>query len=199
MNFSVNQATYTGFGAFGSPSIFLRFSGISTRPTRYSSTSREYRPDPLDIPPLLRNIVPTHSIFLHLWGISPLDPTRYSPSSPLYRPSWHPVDIPPLPRNIASRPLDILPVRHYIDPLGTRSIFLHFLGISPQPTRYSPSSPLYRPSWHSVDIPPLPRNIAPTHSIFLHLWGISPLDHSIFSQFATISTLLAPDRYSSTS
>ncbi|KAG2002202.1 hypothetical protein CC2G_004413 [Coprinopsis cinerea AmutBmut pab1-1] len=57
----------------------------------------------------------------------------------------------------------------------------------------------YRPSWHSVDIPPLPRNIAPTHSTFLHLWGISPLDHSIFSQFATISTLLALGRYSSTS
>ncbi|KAG2001453.1 hypothetical protein CC2G_006746 [Coprinopsis cinerea AmutBmut pab1-1] len=66
-------------------------------------------------------------------------------------------------------PLDILPVRHYIDPLGTRSIFLHFLGISPNP----------------LDIPSPLGNIA--------------LDHSIFSQFATISTLLALGRYSSTS
>ncbi|KAG2009412.1 hypothetical protein CC2G_012354 [Coprinopsis cinerea AmutBmut pab1-1] len=173
----------------------------------------EYRlSTPLDIPSPLGNIAPRpRSIFPHLWGISPLDPTRYSPSSPLYRPSWHSVDIPPLPRNIAPRPLDILPVRHYIDRLGTRSIFLHFLGISPQPTRYSftsgeyrlsttrysPSSPLYRPSWHSVDIPPLPRNIAPrpldilpvrhyidplgTRPIFLHFLGISPLDPTRYS------------------
>ncbi|KAG2005061.1 helicase domain-containing protein [Coprinopsis cinerea AmutBmut pab1-1] len=103
----------------------------------------EYRPDPLDIPPLLRNIASRpRSIFPHLWGISTLEPTRYSPSSPLYRLSWHSVDIPPLLRNIGQT--------------------------------------------HPLDIPPLPRNIAPR-------------PHSIFSQFATILTLLALGRYSSTS